>query len=200
MNCTELHNLAAAHALGALDPSEVARLEATLAAHPEMRSEIARLRDAAAALALARCEQVAPSPQLRAKILKRARPTAPTEMPQSSPEMPAGFRFVLNEAGWQPGPLPGIRIKPLSTSGDMGYHVLLAELAPGTRFPEHDHGSSEELFVLSGRLHTEGRILGPGDFLHAEPGTHHHELVSPDGCVALLIERAPVRVQPDVTV
>jgi hypothetical protein len=25
-----------------------------------------------------------------------------------------------------------------------------------------------------------------GDFLHAEPGTHHHELISPDGCVGSL--------------
>ena len=56
----------------------------------------------------------------------------------------------------------------------------------------HDHSSSEELFILSGHLQTEGRLLGPGDFLHAEPGTHHHELVSPDGCVALIINRTTV--------
>ncbi len=72
----------------------------------------------------------------------------------------------------------------------MGYQVVLAELAAGARFPEHDHSSSEELFIVSGHLQTEGRMLGPGDFLHAEPGTHHRELISPDGCVALIISRA----------
>jgi anti-sigma factor ChrR (cupin superfamily) len=193
MNCTELQRLAAAQALGALDSAEAARLEAALAANPAARSEAAAFRDAAAALALARCEQVAPSSNLRDKILERVRQSAQTAPVMPAPETPPGFRFVLNdETGWQPGPLPGFRIKPLSTSRDMGYHMLLAELAPGAKFPEHDHNSSEELFVLSGHLHTEGRVLGPGDFLHAEPGTHHHELVSPDGCVALLIERAPV--------
>ena len=34
---------------------------------------------------------------------------------------------------------------------------------------------------------TEERMLGQGDFLRAEAGTHHRELSSPDGCTALLV-------------
>ena len=71
---------------------------------------------------------------------------------------------------------------------------LLADLAPGARFPTHDHAGSEQLYILSGHLHTEGRIMGPGDFLHAEAGTHHGELHSPDGCRALLVERVPAEM------
>ena len=112
--------------------------------------------------------------------------------PGVSPGVADSFLFVRNdETGWTPTPISGLKVKALSVSRDMGYQVLLAHLAPGARFPEHDHQGSEEPFVVSGHLHTEGRVLGPGDFLHAEPGTHHHELFSPDGCVALLVERAP---------
>jgi hypothetical protein len=41
--------------------------------------------------------------------------------------------------------------------------------------------------MLSGHLQTEGQLIGPGDFLRAEAGTHHYKATSPDGCIALLI-------------
>jgi anti-sigma factor ChrR (cupin superfamily) len=193
MNWTELQELAVAHSLGALDPQDRARWEAAATAHPEAKTEFAQSSDAAAALALVSCPASQPPPELRAKILERIRGLPQAGPAEPPPAAPAGFRFVWNEnPGWISTPIPGLRVKPLSVSRDMGYQVVLAELAPGTRFPEHDHDSSEELYILSGHLHTEGRVLGPGDFLHAEPASHHHELVSPDGCVALLINRAPV--------
>jgi len=64
---------------------------------------------------------------------------------------------------------------------------MLMALAPGAKVPDHDHAGTEEIYMLSGHLHTEGQVMGPGDFLRAEAGTHHHEVVSPDGCLALLI-------------
>jgi anti-sigma factor ChrR (cupin superfamily) len=73
----------------------------------------------------------------------------------------------------------------------MGYWMLLIELGPGAAIPTHDHAGSEQLYVLSGDLVTEGRTLRPGDFLHSEPGTHHRELVSPGGCMAILVEKTP---------
>lgn len=199
MNCKKIQELAAAKAVGALDRADAARLEAACTENSGAREECASFQEAAAALAAALVTPVPPPASLKAKILAQAsqspRPTPTVPASAANPHLDAGsgFRFVIqSETEWQPGPLPGIRIKTLSHSQDMGYHVILAELAPGTRFPEHDHHSSEELFVLSGNLRTEGRLLGPGDFLHAEPGTHHGELVSPDGCVALLIEKAPM--------
>lgn len=193
MNCTELQNLAAAHALGALTHAEEEQFQAALAASSDARRESAALADTAAAMAVAACSQLSPPPALRAKILAGVRDKNPTTSSHPRPPVPAGFKFILNdETGWQPGPLPGLRIKPLSQGLGMGYQMLLAELAPGARFPAHNHKGSEQLIVISGHLQTEGHTLGPGDFLHADPGTHHHELVSPDGCVALLIERESV--------
>ena len=199
MNLTKLQELAAAHALGALDLADQALLEAALGAHRVVRTEVSAFRDIAASLASALSTPLAPTPALRARLLQRISELQPPEQ-SASPEptastsenLLAGFRFVMNDGtGWSPGPVEGLRTKQLSINPDMGYRVVLAELAPGGRLPEHDHSGSEELMVLSGHLQTEGRLLGPGDFLHAESGTHHHELVSPDGCVALLIDRAP---------
>ena len=133
-----------------------------------------------------------PSAGLRQRILDRAARTSQASKPAVAPPVAEGFRFVPNDAtGWTAGRVPGLKVKTLSMSRDLGYQVLLAELAPGASFPEHDHESSEELFIVSGHLHSEGRMMGPGDFLHAEPGTHHHELISPDGCMALIVQRVP---------
>jgi len=194
MNCTELLELAAAHALGSLPPADIARLDAALAQNPAARADLAAFRDAAAALAKTAAAPVNPPAELRAKVLERAARSMQVRTPPGeAAAIVEGFKFVTNDdTGWTAGPVPGLKVKPLSVSRDMGYQVLLAELAPGASFPEHDHESSEELFIVSGHLRTEGRLMGPGDFLHAEPGTHHHELVSPDGCVALLIQRTPV--------
>jgi putative transcriptional regulator len=194
MNCTELHELAAAQALGALDPADAARLAAHVARDPYAQSELSSFCDVTAALVIASIREVEPPAGLRQRILDGiARPRQiPTE---ATPVSVPGFHFVFkNEGTWMTTPIPGVRFKQLSISRDMGYQVLLGELAPGARLPEHDHAGSEEVFVLSGHLHTEGRVLGPGDLLHSEAGTHHRELISPDGCVALLIQRAPANV------
>ncbi|MBC8001274.1 MAG: cupin domain-containing protein [Opitutaceae bacterium] len=193
MNLTELMGLAAGNALGALAPADAARLQADLARNPEARADVAAFLDTAALIATTGIDRVSPPPGLRARILEQAARTPQTAQPGVSPVVADSFRFVRNdETGWIATPISGLKVKALSVSRDMGYQVLLAHLAPGARFPEHDHQGSEELFVVSGHLHTEGRVLGPGDFLHAEPGTHHHELFSPDGCVALLVERVPL--------
>jgi putative transcriptional regulator len=187
MTRKELEALTAAHALGSLDPADAAPLEALLAHDPEAREEAAAFRDTIATTAAASTPHEAPTPELRAKILAML-----PDIPQASPAptLPAipGFTFTLrSDEGWMDMGAPGFRAKVLSGGDGRGHQVILAELAPGGKVPEHDHTGTEDLFVLSGHLRTEGRTLGPGDFLHAEPGTHHHELISPDGCTALLI-------------
>lgn len=54
-------------------------------------------------------------------------------------------------------------------------------------YAEHDHLGAEEMYVLTGDLQSEGRSLGPGDFVHAEAGTHHRPLRSIGGCTALMV-------------
>jgi anti-sigma factor ChrR (cupin superfamily) len=193
MKCTNLQELAAAHAAGALSRGDAAHVEALAAHDPDVRDELARLHDTTTAFVAGTSEtRSEPSAAVRSRILEAIRRT-PQAVPTSAPISPAaGMRFLSRDQGeWVTTPTPGLRIKPLSISRDVGYWMFLAELAPGTRFPEHDHASSEELYMISGDLITEGHTLRAGDFIHFEPGTHHHELVSPGGCVALMVERAP---------
>jgi len=193
MNCTQLQELAAAHALGALDGPAAVLLEAAIANEPGAKAEVAALNDTVAVMAAALSSPVPPPLETRAKILEQL--TRRTQASPSQPHAPTppGYQFIFKDAaGWRETPIPGLRTKLLSVSPDMGYRVLLAQIEPGRRFPAHDHASSEELYVISGHLQTEGQLLGPGDFYHAEPGTHHRELFSPDGCMALLIDRNPV--------
>lgn len=154
-------------------------LDAELGA--ELGAEVASLNNATLALARA-----APSLQMPAASRERLMASVDSHSPQQH-----GYRIVRNsEEGWQDTNVPGFRIKPLAVAPDVGYQTLLIEFAPGARYPGHLHESTEQLLMLSGTLQTEGRLLGPGDFLHADEGTQHQDLYSRDGCRALLICRA----------
>ncbi len=194
MRCTELQELASAHAVGASTAAEAARLEALAADDEGMRAELAAFRDAAAAVAAAQPASPGPSAAVRAAVLARIRRTPQSKAPGGTgPREGFLFRFH-DEGGWQQTPVPGLRVTMLSISSDLGHRTILVELAPGASFPEHDHDGSEDLMLLSGDLVTEGTTLRAGDFLHSGPGTHHSKLVSPRGCVALIVEPIPAHV------
>ena len=119
-----------------------------------------------------------PGPELRGRILAAC----------ATPPLPSGFRIErAADDSWRPHPVPGIRMKILSVNQDRDYATLLLDVAPGTRFPAHHHAGAEECFVVSGSLHTCGRHLRAGDFVHADAGTEHGELRSDEGCQVILI-------------
>jgi putative transcriptional regulator len=95
--------------------------------------------------------------------------------------------MVNSSEGWMDTAIPGFCTKFLSPGPHPGCQVMLIALAAGGKVPDHHHAGTEELYLLSGHLHTEGQVMPPGDFLRAEPGTYHHKVFSPDGCTALLI-------------
>ncbi|NHC13823.1 anti-sigma factor [Motilibacter deserti] len=66
----DLHSLAGAAALDALEPDERAAFEAHLASCADCRAEVAALQEAAAQLALS-AGSIAPPPRLRAAVLER---------------------------------------------------------------------------------------------------------------------------------
>ncbi len=188
MNCDELQQLIAIRALGALSGDDLAQLEKRLLEDVPARLEMARFFDTAAAVAAA-IPQKAPPAGLRGKILNRIRLTtqfSPGQSVAPSPP-PDPFSFINHDAPWLPTIVPGVRLKVLSASASQTYAVLLLELAAGTVYPEHDHRGTEDTYVLSGDLKTEGCMLGAGDYFHAEPGTHHQALTSENGCTALLV-------------
>lgn len=199
MNCDELQQLTAIAALGALDGEDLARLRERLEREPAARREFARFCDVVGALASTTIPR-RPSPAVRARVLERIRqtpqqrerapqesPAAPERPPPPTPDLPTGFQFTWHDAPWQSAPLPGARFKLISAAPGQAHVILMIELQPGTVYPEHDHEGSEDMYILTGDLQTEGRSLGPGDALHAEPGTHHHELRTIEGCTALMV-------------
>lgn len=206
MNCDALQQLTALEALGALDGPDPAALRERLERDAFARAELGRFLNVAVAVAAAVPRKAAP-PALRARVMDQIRRTpqrkaasdvappstdATAGAPASADAMPAGgflggIRFVNHDAPWMVGPLPGTRFKVLSASPEQEYAMLLIELAAGALYPEHDHVGAEEMYVLTGDLQSEGRSLGPGDFLHAEPGSHHHELRSIEGCTAIMV-------------
>jgi anti-sigma factor ChrR (cupin superfamily) len=118
-----------------------------------------------------------PHAHVRARLLDRVS-TAPR----------AGFQFrFAADAEWVSHPVAGIRMRVLATNQTTGYATVLLDVAPGVRFPAHHHAGDEDCYVIAGSVHTLGRRLGPGDFLHADAGTDHEELWTPDGARVLLI-------------
>lgn len=193
MKCTEIQELSAAHAVGALSRADVARLEALAAQDSDVHAEVAENHDAlAAAIGASLPASKGPAPALRTHILDRITNTPQSRPESSEPLAQPGYFVIPNDSKtWIPSRVPGFRTKPLSVLADQGYRMRMLELDPGARIPAHDHAGAEELFVVSGDLISEGRNLVAGDFVHFDGNTHHHELISPSGCRAILVERIP---------
>lgn len=193
MKCTEIQELSAAHAAGALSRADVARLEALAAQDSDIRAEVAENHDAlTVAISASLPDSTGPASALRARILDRILKT-PQTRPEGSESAAQPGHFVIphDSKTWIPSRVPGFRTKPLSMQPDQGYTMRMLELAPGARVPAHDHAGAEELFIVSGDLINEGQTLVAGDFVHFDGHTHHHELISPSGCRAILVERIP---------
>ena len=131
----------------------------------------------------------APRPDLKRALMDRVR--AATE--------PAGFTFAwTRDDQWLPHPVPGIKMRILALNKRQGYATLLFDVAPGTRFPPHHHGGAEECYVVSGSLHTCGRKLVAGDFVHADANTDHGELWTDEGCQVILVVPPEEHLPPEL--
>jgi len=180
-----LQELAAGFASGALEAPEQDEFRALLRfASPEAKQEAADIINSAALVSLALPLQQ-PSPGLKEKILAQARKSAPA-IP-AAPGLPFNFIWGQDQSGWIPLPVPGAYVKPLSINREKGYSVVLGKLDPGTHYPEHEHASSEQIYILSGDLHIGDKVLHAGDFHHAEGGTRHGVNHSVGGCTILAV-------------
>ena len=90
--------------------------------------------------------------------------------------------------------MAGAFVKLLSFEPNRGYAVLLGKLEPGARYPAHKNVGPEDFYILTGDLHVGGKVLGPGDFHHADAGSMHTENFSAEGCtlVAVLTVDDPI--------
>ena len=130
-----------------------------------------------------------PSPAVKSALLARIRALrTPAHGEPAAAPAEAGWRFdsVRDPAGWFALPARGVRMKILSSDEKRDVMQFLIEIAPGARFPDHDHISGDEGMVLSGDVISGGRLLRAGDYYFAGPGTKHSDIVSPSGCTALV--------------
>ncbi len=174
--------LAALHAAGVLDGEDAAAM-----AHcddcPFGRAALTALgfENTAAAIASTVFPPVAPSAGLKDRIMARISPVVPESEKSVT-------QFIFEDEGeWQTLPGGKIRLKTLSDLPESGHAMILLEAAPGGVFVPHFHEGAEEIFLISGDLTTNGRVLGPGDYLRHAAGTHHPKAISEHGCRAILV-------------
>ena len=84
---------------------------------------------------------------------------------------------------------PGGRMRTLVGGHGDPQEVYVLEMAPRSALGEHEHGGVEELFVLGGSCHIEGRAMAVGDYHRAAAGTHHQPTATDDGCVLVVSVR-----------
>lgn len=98
------------------------------------------------------------------------------------------FSFVFdNDSEWIDYPIKGIKYKPLSLNKEKNYLMLLLKAEAGCQYPSHHHSGAEECYVIQGDLCAEGKVLGPGDFHHAEGDSDHKSLYTKTGCTLLIV-------------
>lgn len=139
-----------------------------------------------ALLALAAPAVPAPAAKVKTQLLARIR--------AAKSAVPAGWRFesARAAAGWRET-FPGVRFKTLSVDEARDVVMLLVEMAPGARFPDHPHDDGgDEGVVISGDVTMDGRELRAGDYYFADTGTNHVNITSRGGCTALLSLRASI--------
>lgn len=135
-------------------------------------------------------KQVAPPASVKQSLMDRIKiEKNKAENNESTSKVHEPLSFVMADEGkWFPHPLTAeIKVKLLSIERKRGYATILIEVPPGVRYPEHHHHGAEECYVLEGDLHVAGRVLGPGDFHHADEDSDHGELYTINGGKALLV-------------
>ena len=170
----ELEALVLADSVGALDPHERVELRARLdALAPEQRLKVARLYDAATAVALS-VPPLEPPAHARARLLAAAR-------------KPSTYTVWAADATWIDTGLPGIRARILAVDKTRSLVTLMIRAEPGAVYPSHKHHGPEECFVISGSVVIDGRVLRAGDFHHADDDSDHGEVTTTEGADVLIV-------------
>ena len=99
---------------------------------------------------------------------------------------------------WQPF-REGIEAAWIHQNDHEGSSAALLRYQPGARGPVHRHAGWEHIIVLSGSQMDQKGTYDAGSFVANPPGSEHCVL-SPLGCVALLIwEKTPIFVDAPIS-
>jgi len=176
-----LHSLelTCAYALRVLPASEVAAVEAHIAACPDCQREVEKLQPVIDRLVCWPTDVLRPTRSLQERLAVRIagetgkQPTPPPAVQWSEPE-------------WEQV-APGIECKLLATDTEQDRVSMLVRLAPGASYPGHTHAGVEELHLLAGELWIDKRKLVPGDYNYGAPGAEDHRVWSETGCTCVLV-------------
>ena len=134
--------------------------------------------------------EAVPPGDLRAQLMARIAAEAPARrsLPPGGVEVIPGITAVLAAgAEWIASPIPGLDYKLLHRDDGQGMSTRLLRFAPGTTYPPHRHGGTEEVFVLEGSLVLNGIRLKAGDYCRAEAGTAEPMAFSDEGGLAIIV-------------
>jgi anti-sigma factor ChrR (cupin superfamily) len=175
----EQSELVSAYALQALPASEVAAVEAHIAACPECRRELESLRPVVERFAAWPTDVLRPTTPLQTRLAHRIA----AETGQAL-VLPPATRW--SEAEWETV-APGIACKLLASDTERHRVSMLVRLAPGASYPAHTDAGTEELHLLDGELWIDARKLRPGDYNHGPQGANDDRVWSETGCTCVLI-------------
>jgi anti-sigma factor ChrR (cupin superfamily) len=162
---------ACAYALKVLPASEVAAVEAHIAACPDCQRELENLRPVVDRLVCWPTDVLRPTTSLQERLAVRiAEETGKRPMP-----LPA---LQWSEPEWEQV-APGIECKLLATDAERDRVSMLVRLAPGAIYPAHTHAGIEELHLLNGELWINERKLVPGDYNYGAPTASGARQVAP---------------------
>ena len=85
----------------------------------------------------------------------------------------------------------GVRIHRLYGAGEAGPSAALLRYEPGASIPRHVHQGYEHLYVLHGTQVDARGTHAAGTLVINPPGSSH-AVVSPTGCVVLVIWERPI--------
>jgi anti-sigma factor ChrR (cupin superfamily) len=164
--------------LGALEANELARFEAHLSTGCRLCKE--RLKETEEALVqMSRSLEVIAPPA-----------SAKTRVFEQIGKEKADYLFVhASEGEWQQV-VPGIFAKVLSMDPVRQRVTALVRMERGSRYTDHRHASTEEVFVLEGSCYCGGRLLRAGDYHRAEAGSLHLDTRTDEGSLMLVMSSA----------
>lgn len=76
--------------------------------------------------------------------------------------------------------------KVLTQDPESGRSMYLLRCLPGARIKPHVHDRSEHLFIIEGEFWMNGKLYTVGDAQYSFPGSEHHEISMPNGCLVLI--------------
>ncbi|MFN0076770.1 MAG: cupin domain-containing protein [Prosthecobacter sp.] len=185
-----LDDLALRHALGTLEGTERAEFETCMNCPHSRAGKLAtaytELVGAVTLAALPAGEP--PPPEVKERVVAsiRTREAAKAATHAVPPHVTA-LLMAGDDLPWMSTPYRGVRIRELSTDSP-DYSIIMLSCDPGAIFPPHHHAGSEDVYIMSGEAVMDGRVLRAGDFLHANAGSHHPDMmISQSGCQAMII-------------